>query len=148
MISGHLQCLQYLSNLVIRGSFVNSNSLVAISRLPHLVNLQINQMSDRNKDLPRVLDAAQLSDESFPALLDLRLQSCVLDDVMAVWDKAPLVRSLTSFFLKLTPPAGQGIDSVYKDPGSFFLLYVDVALVSDVSSCTETRCASHCPSIL
>jgi hypothetical protein len=122
MICRHLLGLHHLSCLAIRGSFINSESLVAISQLPHLATLRIRQISDRNKDLPRILKTTQLPDKSFLALRDLRLQSFVLEDLLAVWDQVQLVRGLTYASLRCEPHVGQEGDSIFQDVAARALL--------------------------
>jgi hypothetical protein len=122
IICGHLRSLQHLSSLAIRGSYINSESFVAISQLPHLATLRIRQMSERNNDLPRTLKTTQLPDKSFLALLDLRLQSSVLDDFLAVWDNAALVRGLTYASLRCESRTSQEFDSIFQDSAARTLL--------------------------
>ncbi|KAG8795219.1 hypothetical protein FRC12_016860 [Ceratobasidium sp. 428] len=87
---GHLQNLQYLAQLMIRGHFINSETLVALSCLPKLEMLTINQVMQPNKHLPQAFKDAQLSEGSFPALRYLHIRSHILDDFLAAWNTSPL----------------------------------------------------------
>ncbi|KAG8708385.1 hypothetical protein FRC08_018923 [Ceratobasidium sp. 394] len=98
----HLQSFQRLSCLWILGNFVNSESLVAISQLPHLRTLGIDQILDRNSDLPRILKSTRLSNNSFPALSELCISFNSPDDILAIWETEQLVQNLGEVHLKRT----------------------------------------------
>ncbi|KAG8680210.1 hypothetical protein FRC08_016454, partial [Ceratobasidium sp. 394] len=96
----HLQSFQYLSCLRVLGSFINPESLVAISHLPRLRTLGINQLLDPNDDLPHILKSTRLCSSSFPALSELDVSFHTLDDVLAIWETERLVQNLDTICLK------------------------------------------------
>jgi hypothetical protein len=116
MICSHLESFQQLHHLIIRGRFINPESFVALSRLPNLGALEIEQIVSRSESFSNTLRATQLPDESFPALVALRLHSSALGDFLAVWDVVPLVRRLTMIYLRYEPSEDEEFASIFEEP--------------------------------
>ncbi|KAG8723248.1 hypothetical protein FRC09_004133 [Ceratobasidium sp. 395] len=112
---GHLQSLQHLAQLMISGNFIDSETLVVLSRLPKLEKLTINQAAQPNKHLPQAFKDAQLSEGSFPALEHLRIRSHVLDDFLAAWNPSPLVSGLNEISLKYESTKKNQVRPIYED---------------------------------
>ncbi|KAG8791282.1 hypothetical protein FRC12_009653 [Ceratobasidium sp. 428] len=112
---GHLQSLQHLAQLTIRGNFINSETLVALSCLSKLEKLTINQVVQPNKHLPQVFKDAQLSEGSFSALRRLQIRSHILDDFLAAWNTSPLVLGLKEISLEYESTNKKWVGPVYED---------------------------------
>ncbi|KAG8723242.1 hypothetical protein FRC09_004127 [Ceratobasidium sp. 395] len=112
---GHLQNSRHLAQLTIRGYFINSETLVALSCLPKLEELTIEQGLQSNEHLPQVFKATQLSEGSFPALRYLRVRSHILDDFLAVWNTCPLVSGLTRVSLQHMSTKERRVGPIYED---------------------------------
>ncbi|KAG9073610.1 hypothetical protein FS749_014886 [Ceratobasidium sp. UAMH 11750] len=100
---------------MIGGCFLSPETLVSISLLPRLNELDIDQISSHNKNLPGTFRAAQLSEESFPELQLLRLYSSTHVDFLAAWDVAPLVFTLTAIHLSYVPNERTNPASIYEE---------------------------------
>ncbi|KAG8702328.1 hypothetical protein FRC09_004799, partial [Ceratobasidium sp. 395] len=112
---GHLQNSQHLTRLAIRGQFINSETLIALSCLPQLEHFIINQHAQPNKHLAQTFRGAQLLKGSFPALRQLQICSNTLDDFQAAWNVAPLVLNLTNIYLDYMSTKKKQVGCVYEE---------------------------------
>ncbi|KAG8791289.1 hypothetical protein FRC12_009660 [Ceratobasidium sp. 428] len=112
---GHLQNSRHLAQLTIRGYFINSETLVALSCLPKLEELTIAQGFQPNEHLPQAFKDSQLSEGSFPALRYLRIRSHILDDFLSAWNTYPLVSGLTRAFLEHLSTKERRVGPIYED---------------------------------
>ncbi|KAG8792683.1 hypothetical protein FRC12_005209 [Ceratobasidium sp. 428] len=104
---GHLRNSQHLAHLATGGQFIDPTILLELSRLPKLQSLSISQISSHNRNFTRILKDIQLPMESFPSLQTLKLDSTVLDDIVAAWNVIPLVSGLTTVTLSyISDPPG------------------------------------------
>ncbi|KAG8709396.1 hypothetical protein FRC09_000692, partial [Ceratobasidium sp. 395] len=98
---GQLRNSQNLVCLQVQGYFVSDKILSALSCLPRLQQLAIDNIwNPINRRLTRTFQNACLPEDSFPAIQQLQLDSQVLDDFMALWSIVPLVSGLKTITLK------------------------------------------------
>ncbi|KAG8699130.1 hypothetical protein FRC09_006824 [Ceratobasidium sp. 395] len=112
---GHLQNSQHLTQLKVRGHFINPETLIALSRLPQLEHLIINQHAQPNKHLAQTFRDARLPKGSFPLLRQLQICSNTLDDFQAAWNVAPLVLNLTNIQLEYASTKKKPVGSIYEE---------------------------------
>ncbi|KAG9083547.1 hypothetical protein FS749_005945 [Ceratobasidium sp. UAMH 11750] len=111
---GHLHNSRHLTFLSIKGQFINSEIFLALSCLPKLQIFSIEQVLNRNVNLPGIFNDAQLPEGSFPALQELQLLFRELDDFQAAWNAAPLVSGLATIYLGYIA-AADATSSIYED---------------------------------
>ncbi|KAG9119036.1 hypothetical protein FRC07_006159 [Ceratobasidium sp. 392] len=95
VVGVHLQNLQNLTLLAVRGTFINPETLAAISHLRNLKQLYIGNCGPGYQpDLPNTFRMTQLSNDPFFALVTLTLNTAQLDSILAAWECVPLVQNL------------------------------------------------------
>ncbi|KAG8780886.1 hypothetical protein FRC12_022489 [Ceratobasidium sp. 428] len=110
----HIHNSQKLVYLKVRGHFITGETLVALSRLPKLRQLAIDNFQHPNDgELARTLREARLPPESFPAIRQLQLDSSLLDDFVALWSIVPLVSGLKTITLKTLVIEQSGIKHIF-----------------------------------
>ncbi|KAG8764333.1 hypothetical protein FRC12_008197, partial [Ceratobasidium sp. 428] len=100
LAQSHLQASRYLTYLSIGGHFVTVDTLTALSCLPELYELEIDQVLCHNRGLCTTFRECRLEARAFPRLQQFTLASSNLEDFLAVWTLTPLVFDLTKIHLK------------------------------------------------
>ncbi|KAG9126045.1 hypothetical protein FRC07_005132 [Ceratobasidium sp. 392] len=113
LVRNHLQNSQCLTSLAIGGCFIAPETIVALSRLPSLHDIDIDQVLCPNENLCETFQECSLGPKSFPMLQELRFSSRDLDDFLAIRQAAPLVSSLTSVQLKHDLSGEYVVSSIY-----------------------------------